>query len=276
MSQVRRAKPPGARAPEARRTGPRAAPSLRLPRRFASGLLALGLASCSSPLLHEPWSQVGPGTNAFGLSSGWSLYRAEVEATGRSGALAPGGVPEEGSDTSDLQPVFGAAGKWQHFVTDRFALGTILEVRRFDPEAASPLSATLEPDAFTTVHLLATSRYYFAPLASNARWRPFVGLDLGFVPEVDLEGVRVRYPSSSGLPDETVDVSGDAYWTIAPVVGVSYLLSDRMSLELGGFYEWSLDPSEGRLRLANLGGAEADVEVWPEGLIVFAGLTWYF
>ena len=56
----------------------------------------------------------------------------------------------------------------------------------------------------------------------------------------------------------------------------AYLLRDNVSLEFGGFYEFALTPSEETLRLVNLGGAEADVEVWPEGLILFAGLTFYF
>ena len=56
----------------------------------------------------------------------------------------------------------------------------------------------------------------------------------------------------------------------------SYLLKDNLSLDIGAFYEWALTPGEATLTLPNLGGAQSDVEVWPEGLILFFGMTYYF
>jgi hypothetical protein len=58
--------------------------------------------------------------------------------------------------------------------------------------------------------------------------------------------------------------------------GASYLLRDNLSFDMGAFYEWAFTPGKERLKLANLGGAEADIEVWPGGFLVFFGLTWFF
>ena len=114
----------------------------------------------------------------------------------------------------------------------------------------------------------------FDPTGPGKRWRPFVGIDLGYVPDVDLGDVRVNYPG--GIPSETVSATGSAYFTIAPVVGASFLWSDSITVDMGAFYEWPLGESEESVRFENLGGAEADVRVEPEGLIVAAGVTWHF
>ena len=60
------------------------------------------------------------------------------------------------------------------------------------------------------------------------------------------------------------------------MLGLSYLLARNLSLEVGGFYEFPLSTSEESVTFANLGGATADVEVEPQGLIGFVGLTWWF
>lgn len=238
------------------------------------GLLA-ALCSCAA-LEHEPWSQIGKGTRSVGASTGWAFYRATVEAEGTSGVLAPAGVPETGSDSTQLTAKYGGALKLNYFVTDRLSLGLIYELRRFEADPVSPLTAELAPEDFTTEHFLFSTRYWPDPFVEGGRWRPFLGLDLGYVPGVTFDNVGVTYPAATGIPSERVDLEGDSYWTFAPVAGVSYLLRDNLSFELGAFYEVAFTPSEDTLTLANLGGAQADVEVWPSGVIVFAGLTLYF
>ena len=235
----------------------------------------LALTSCQA-LQDEPWARVRKGTKTVGLSTGWAIYSAEVEAEGKNGVLAPAGIPETGTDDTDLTARYGGALKTNYYLTDRFSIGGIVEFRSFDADPVSPLTAELEPDTFETLHFLLSARYWPDPIGETRRWRPFVGLDLGYIPNVEFDNVQVTYEASSGLPPETVQLEGEAYWTLAPVVGMSYLLRDNLSLELGGFYEFAFTPSEETLTLANLGGAQADVEVWPEGFIFFAGLTYYF
>lgn len=233
-----------------------------------------GAASCA-PLQHDPWSQIHQGSWNVGVSTGWAFYNADVEVEGTSGVLNPGGRPETGSDNTDLTPRYGGALKANYFFADQHSIGVIAELRRFKADSVSPLTAELQPDDFTTYHYLLSYRYWPKPLANEPRLRPFLGLDLGYVPGVTFDNVEVTYPASSGIPSETVKVDGDPFLTIAPVAGASYLLRDNLSLELGTFYEFAYEPSQAELKLKNLGGATADVDVWPQGLIVFLGLTYY-
>lgn len=234
-----------------------------------AALFALG--ACQAPQLqNSPWSQIGEGTNTVGMSSGWAFYSADMSAAGTSGVLAG----ETGTDNVALPPVVGGALKASHFVADNIALGGIVEYRRFDPDPASPLSATLLADEFDTVHWILTSRYFFEPFGAEDRWKPFVGVDFSYIDEVDFGSVTVDYPAP--FPDEDVSIKAGAYTTWAFVAGASYLWSDNMTVDFGGFYEVTDKAGETTLTFPNLGGATADVVVEPEGLILFAGLTFYF
>ncbi len=234
---------------------------------------ALFPCACTAPLEYEPWSQVGAGTASFGASTGYAFYEAEIEAEGTSGVLAPGGVPETGTDTTTLTPRYGGALKASYFPVDWASLGLIYEYRSFDADPVSPLDAELQPESFVTQHFLASLRLWPDVAWASGRLKPFVGLDVGYVPGVTFEDVTVVYPGD--IPSEQIDVDGDAFWTLAPVVGASYLLQDRLSLDFGAFYEFSFEPSDATLTLPNLGGATADVQVWPDGVILFVGLTKY-
>ena len=247
-------------------------------------LLAL-LASCStleSGIVHlpmhqedfqDPWTTVQAGDTSLGFSSGWAFYGAEVEAEGTGGVLNG----DVGTDDASLTPRYGGALKLNHYFTDNFSLGLIYEHRNFEVDPVSPLSATLVADPFSTDHFLLSSRYWAAPMGTQKRWRPFVGLDVGYIPEVDFGSVAVNYPASAPWPNESVNIVGSEYWTLGVVGGASYMLKPGLSLDMGAFYEWAITPGEDTLQLANPpGGGTADVEVWPGGLIVFGGLTWYF
>lgn len=243
------------------------------------------LASCSTlesgiqhlPMHQEdfqdPWTTVQAGDTSLGFSSGWAFYGAEVEAEGTGGVLNG----DVGTDDASLTPRYGGALKLNHYFTDNFSLGLIYEHRNFDVDPVSPLSATLVADPFSTDHFLLSSRYWAAPMGNQKRWRPFVGLDVGYIPEVDFGSVAVNYPASAPWPNESVNIVGSEYWTLGVVGGASYMLKPGLSLDMGAFYEWAITPGEDTLQLANPpGGGTADVEVWPGGLIVFGGLTWYF
>jgi opacity protein-like surface antigen len=253
------------------------------PLRAASILGLVLAASCASPLQHfsEPlsapaWSDKGEGTRSVGFSSGWAYYGAEIEAEGVSGALVDEGVPQTGTDTMDFSPRYGGAVKYDYSVTDSLSLGLRAEVRNFEADPISALSATLTADPFSTYHLVATSRYHLEPFGHENRWRPFVGLDLGYIPGVDLGSVAVDYPAETGIPSEAGEIKASSYLSMAVGGGASYLLRDNLSFDMGAFYEWAFTPGKERLKLANLGGAEADIEVWPGGFLVFFGLTWFF
>ena len=238
--------------------------------RVGRAALALALVplahACRAPeLTQDPWSAWGAGTHTLGASTGWAVYEAEVELTGTSGPL----TGQNGSDPTDLEPRWGAALKYQYLLNDNFALGAIVEARTFDPDPVAPLSASIDGDDYTSLHFLLTSRYYFDGLGATKRWRPYIGLDLGYVPEVDIDAT-VDY-SPLPVPSESITLSGDEYWTLSPLVGLQYLLSDRLSLDFGAFYDFALDSTDDTITLTNV-GSTVDGEVTPEGLIFFVGV----
>jgi len=220
----------------------------------------------------EPWADFGKGTTTVSGSTGWAFYQGKASAAGQTGVL----TGDQGTDTGTLTPNYGAAVTLRHMVTDNLALGGIVEYRSFSPDPLSPLSAELVAGDFETLHLIATSRYFFDGLGESKRWRPFVGLDLSYIPEVDLGDVDVIYPASSGLPSETVNIVGSEYWAIAPVAGMSYQLSNGLSFDTGAFYEYALTTADASVQFQSLGGAQADMALRPSGLIVFVALTYAF
>ena len=237
------------------------------------GLAALG--SCSSlgqPLTSEPYSEFGAGQTVVGASTGWAFYGAEAKAAGTSGVLEG----DSGSDTTDLAPNYGGAVKLGHMITDHVLVGGIVELRSFDPDPISPLSATLTADDFETWHVILSTRYFFDGIGRTRRWRPFVGIDLSYIPDVELGQIRVDYPDDTMIPDEFKAVTGSDYWAIGGVAGFNYLLTDHVTIDLGAFYEYALTTSDASVAFDNLGGATADIAIRPQGLIVFMGLSYAF
>jgi hypothetical protein len=234
--------------------------------------IALGVCACNAALEDEPWSHMRAGSHLVGLSSGWAFDDVTVEAEGTSGILHG----EAGEDDVRLDPQYGGALKYSYMLTDEVSLGLIVEGRTFEAEGVAPLTAKLTPEEFTTFHYQLSGRYFSAPFTQHERWRGFVGLDLGFVPSVEFGNVLVEYPAATGIPDETLDVQAESYWSLGVVAGGQYLLTDDMTLDLGVFYEWSITPGDATLSLANLGGAEADFEVWTRGFFPFIGVSFFF
>ncbi|MFT7485629.1 MAG: outer membrane protein W [Candidatus Paceibacteria bacterium] len=247
------------------------------PKLLLPGLAALLLGASSCATIEagssgEPWESFGKGTTTVGVSTGWAFYGASAEAAGQTGVLEG----DEGSDTTTLTPNYGGALSVRHMVTDHLSLGGIFEVRSFDPDSLSPLSAELEADDFETYHYILSSRYFFDGMGESGRWRPFVGLDLSYIPDVDLGEVTVTYPASSGLPQESVGVVGSDYWALAGVLGMSYQINDDWSFDTGAFYEYALTTSDASIEFQSLAGAQADMALRPEGLVLFGGLTFGF
>lgn len=241
---------------------------------FLSLLLAFpGLTSCASvnqPLTTEPWEEFGQGATTVGVSTGWAFYGADARAVGKSGAL----LGEEGKDSTDLQPIYGAALTVRHLVSDRVALGVIVERRSFEPDPIQPLTAKLTADSFDTWHYILTGRYYFDPFTESGRWRAFLGFDLSYIPEVPLGNVKVEY--TNGFPTETVNVTGSEYWAVGGVVGASYQLSDNWSWDIATFYEYAITTGNATVGFDSLGGAEAEMALRAQGLIVATGFTYAF
>lgn len=230
---------------------------------------ANGDRSTTSPY----WVGQGAGTHTLGLSTGWGMFEGEVALEDKSGSPDLG----SGTDDTDLTPIAGGAAKYNYWVTDNFTLGGIVEFRSFEADPVAPLASTISPDEYTSIHYLISTRWFTNPLEANPRIKLFGGIDLGYIDGISLDATVQYSPSFQ----ERVTLEGDEFWTIAPVVGASFWLTDELSVELGGFYEFALDSTDDDLIL-NIpqggGGTDANLvsgEVTPEGFVLFLGLTYY-
>lgn len=234
------------------------------------------------------WPEDMTGKNVVGVSSGWAFAQADVDLSNGRGPLADPilGGSDVGSSTTDLDPVFGIGLKFQRYLTNNWILGLIYEYRIFDPESTRPLSADVDIDDFGTNHFILDARYQFNPIDKAERFRPFVGVQLGYVPEVRADG-ETRYdpvgPLGISATREELSLEGDAFFTLGFVAGGSYLLRDSMTLDFGIFYEYALNPTEDELVLQPFpnnppldGPSSYDGELLESGVYLTAGLSWVF
>ncbi len=227
------------------------------------------------------------GKHVLGASTGWAFVEADVDLENGTGPLANPllGGTDVGSSTTDLDPVFGMGIKYYHYLTNNWLVGAIYEYRIFDPESTRPLSADVDIDDFGTHHFILDGRYQFDPVDRAKRLRPFVGVQLGYVPGIDADG-KVSYGpvGSLGLPATTEDINldGDHFFTLGFTAGASYLIREGVTFDFGGFYEYALNPTEDELVLNPYstppldGESRYDGELLESGLYLTAGLSWIF
>lgn len=260
----------------------------RAPKLIGSALL-LALASCASfggDELRYPDDMTG--RNILGVSTGWAFVEADVDLENGAGPLADPvlGGSDVGSSTTDLDPVFGIGLKYQRYVTNNILLGFIFEHRIFDPESTRPLSADVDIDDFGTNHFILDARYQFDPVDRAGRLRPFAGVQLGYVPEVNADG-EVRYDAVPALglaaTTEDIELEGDGFFTLGFVAGASYLLREDLTFDFGAFYEFALAPTKDELVLNPYPNnpplnepSTYDGELLERGLYLSAGFSWVF
>lgn len=236
---------------------------------IASMLVALSSASCAT-LEREPWAKTGQGEHSLTLLTGTTVYEADVEVSGLDGPIA--GATDSAETT--LDPEFGMQLEYGYFLVDDISIGAIAGVRRFDPDSVELLGVDFDPDAFTTSHFFLASRWFLPAFGDEQRWRPYVGLDLGYVPEVSFDA-RVDY--GGGFTQE-VEYDGDAYWKVVFRAALACLLTDRLSVEVGSQYELPLDSSDATITLDIPGAGSSNVagEIEPAGFVLFVALSYGF
>jgi len=240
---------------------------------LAAALGIAVLASCQ-PLQHDAWSQIGKGSNELVVSSGWSVYEARVEVEGQDGAL----TGESGADTTELDPNFGAGLRYSHFLTDSWSLGLLLEYRSFDADPVMPIAAVIDAEDYESTHIILANRFYGNTFGDEDRWRVLAGIDLGYIPEVELDATVDYGPGGT----EDISVEGDEYFTFGALLGLSYLLQDNLAMSFGAFYEHPLDSSDDSVVLnvpvpgVGTVPSRLDAEVHPDGFIGFVSLSYFF
>jgi outer membrane protein W len=239
---------------------------------LAAALLGAGCSSIGQPLTAEPYSEFSAGALVAGVSTGASFNTVEAEAAGQSGVLEG----QTGTDEGDLKNKYGGTLKLSYMFTDNLQVGGAVKIVHAEADPLSPLSATLTAEPFDAYTLIMSSRYFFDPIGESRRWRPYVGIDLGYSLGADLGSVRVDYPASSGIPTEYEDIEGSSYWTLGALAGISYLVTDNLSLDMAAVYDRSITSAEGTTVYDNIGGATADVALDQESFILGIGLSYAF
>lgn len=231
------------------------------------------LSACQTPRLEqEPWENQEPETHILGVGAGWGWATFDLDLEGTEGFLDG----RSGSDSGDLQPKLGGALRYQYIATDNLRLGAAIEIRRIQPEGVSPLGIgailpTFQGKRFTTLHLIFQPRWYFDPIGESQRWRTFVGADLAWIPKVNIDG-DVIY---GGGVTEPLSFRGDDYFTIAPVVGASYLLTDHWTFDFGAQYEIPIGESTDEVPLLIVASTTSN-EVSHKGLLIFWTFSYSF
>lgn len=248
---------------------------------------SLGFTSCAVIQKDIQFEEDFTGKNTFGISTGWAFVEADVDLSDGTGPLANPvlGGSDVGSSSTDLDPVFGLGLKYFRYITNNWVLGFIYEYRIFDPESTRPLNADVDIDDFGTNHFIIDGRYQFDPVDRAKRLRPFVGVQLGYVPGIDADGTVSYEPVSAlGLPatQEKINLNGDGFFTLGFVAGASYLIRENMTFDVGAFYEYALSPTEDVLVLDPYDVPPLDQpssyngELLESGLYLTFGVSWIF
>ncbi|MEM1448870.1 MAG: hypothetical protein AAF957_02465 [Planctomycetota bacterium] len=252
------------------------------------GLVLPGITSCQLIEKDISFPEDMAGKNVIGISSGWAFVEAKVNLENGQGPLADPilGGSDSGSSTTTLDPVFGVGIKYLRYITNNWLVGVIYEYRIFDPQSTRPLNADVDIDSFGTNHFIIEGRYQFDPIDKARRFRPFVSVQLGIVPEVTADGT-VSYESipALGIPatQEQIRLNGSSFITLGFVAGGSYLIREALTLDFSIFYEYAITPTEDVLTLNPYPNnppldqpTTYDGELFERGLYLTMGLSYVF
>lgn len=178
---------------------------------------------------------------------------------------------------------FGLGVGYQRFVSDDFALTVGLEGRYTEPVVQdAPQAPGTQTDVFAPGNVLqfqatAGGRWWLpVRWADEGRLRPFVGLDLNYVPETNFDVVATLNEAIQ-IPFE---FTGSSYWTVGLTLGLSYQWSDNVVVHLTASHETALSPSEDVSYLdipdAPIDPLATTTTVDTQGWIGFLSVSWGF
>ena len=249
-------------------------------------LTILLLCSCqaSAPLESPPWQGNVAGAESWSGKFGiFTVYGADSQMTVSS--------PQTGDvlidETLDTKMIGrgGIGGGYQRFLKDDLALLVGLEARYTDATINNPPLTKGGKEVFEVgdvLQLQATiGGRYWLPVrwGREGRLRPFVGLDLNYIPDTDFDLVA----NLNDAINVDSEFRGSAYWTLGLCLGLSYQWTDDITVHFTAFYEKGLSMAEDVVYLA-IPGVDpdfvppfpTDTSVDAEGLIGFLSVNWGF
>lgn len=259
-----------------------ASTSCRAP--LADSSLTKGLAdvfSWNKSLDRKPWSEPRAGTTRGLLSlSLFSDFSADVVST-----LA--GSPEVPMEVGMLGK-FGLILGRESYLTEEVSLVYGLDYRFLKPEKPVGVGGVDFSDyfAFGDVHYMEAFlglRLSWDPLG-NDRMRPYLLSKFAYVPSVKSPStILFGEQPGSFIQNAEFTFEGSPYWNYGVGAGIQYEISPRVTLHVGGIYEWPMDPSEDVVDVtatSNDGSFDiivpTAISMEPEGWIFLGGLTWTY
>jgi hypothetical protein len=250
------------------------------------GALMASLGACAAPpaLERPPWQGNKAGSNAwtgkFGL---FTFYEADSTLTVSSPSTGEALI--EAPLKTEMIGRFGLGGGYQRFIRDDLALVVGVEGRYTEPVVVDSPQTKGGQDLFVPEDVLQSQvsigARWWPPVrwAQSGRLRPFVGLDLNFIPGTKFD-VLARLNDSIEIPFE---FSGSEYWSLGLALGLSYQWSDDIVVHLTVSHETALNESMDTTHLA-IPGVDPDfvppypttTTVEPSGFIGFMSVSWGF
>lgn len=256
--------------------------------------LLVGLGACSTPVLERPpWEAFQGGQ--FGLRDVqpvFALHENKGEFTGPtvSGGTqpTPPGLIESTTqeDTEPLEPRFGHGVELELFLNESWSAGVGAEYRLFDLKDFGPpglqLQGTPVPvdvGQLETLQYGVWVRHYLAPFESMPRLRPFLGLSIDWIPEVESD-VTLDFSQFAGgqLMLDPARFEGEDLILARLLVGAAYQWCDSVVLQAGLSFEAPIAPLEGQIEQPfneEVGSIFIDTEMSPRGVLGFLSLTYY-
>ena len=248
--------------------------------------LPLLIVSCQAPAALEapPWQGNAAGSESWSGKFGiFTVYGADsdLEIT----SPQTGDTLLEASLDTEMIGRGGIGAGYQRFLRDDFALLVGLEARYTDATISDPPLTDGGKDVFNVGDVLqlqgTVGGRYWLPVqwGREGRLRPFLGLDLNYIPETNFD-LLANLNDTISVGSE---FKGSSYWTVGLCLGLSYQWTDDITVHLTAFYEKALSLSEDVVYLA-IPGVDPDfvppfpteTSVDAEGLIGFLSINWGF
>ena len=228
----------------------------------------LTLSGCKS-LLHEPWKFFRQEQQTVGVSTGWTFIHADASLDPPSSGVGP--IDESDSAQFDFDTTYVAGARHEYYLADNWILGTRIEWRGYHGQTFEIANRDIAMRDYGTMHFIESLWYLFDPIDEAKRWRPFGGLELSYVPEIDFRA-DVSGPDGDSAR-EKIRYRGSGLYNLGVTSGASYLWSDDTVLEVGALYEFPLGASEEQITFGDpLDPSATDWKLEPRGVVVFLSL----
>ncbi|MEX1026005.1 MAG: hypothetical protein WD226_13105 [Planctomycetota bacterium] len=233
-------------------------------------VVAAGCAGGRAPA--DPWRHV---TERYGVGVRLPIathYELVGEFFGEDLAT---GEPVVAKDEGRLKGRVGGGLRIERFLDETWSLAGLVEARSFDVRGLSPFGddLPLEVETIEAWQVALQLKHRFRPNALDARFRPWVGVEVAYLP--DLSADVTLDLSSFGSSDLELESKGEPFFVGALQAGVSVHVAERVLLELGVAYEHALTKLDADLSF-EIAGERVPItaEYVPRGWILGWGLTW--